>query len=162
MSGLLNLLFPQRIDNDFRGQRLALWLFGLLVLMWGVIGVNSILHGAQVAGSADGIPLETFGPAGARTVILLFALLGLGRLVMCLWCALVLVRYRALVPLMFGLFLLEQSGGKLIHRYLPVPHSGHAPGGIVTLVLYGLTILGFGLSLWRRGGAASGSGAPGT
>ena len=147
---MLDLLLPQRIDNDYRGQKIALVLFALLVLLKGVIGFNSIFHGAMVAGSADGIPLDTFGPEGARTVILLFALLGLAHLVQCLWCALALVRYRAIVPLMFALFLLEQLGGKLIHRLLPVTTNAHAPGGIVTLVVYSLTIAGLVLSLWRR------------
>ena len=74
---MLGLLLPQRIDNDYRGQKIAL---------------------------------------------VLFALLGL-----------------------------EQLGGKLIHRLLTVTTNAHAPGGIVTLVVYGLTIVGLGLSLWRRG-----------
>jgi hypothetical protein len=147
---MLTALFPKSIDNDCRGQTLALWLFGLLVLLKSVIGVNSILHGAMVAGSADGIPLDTFTAAGARTVISLFALLGLAHLVMCLWCALVLVRYRAIVPLMIALFLLEQLGGKLIHQFLPIPRTGNPPGSIVTLVLYGLTLVGLTLSFWRR------------
>jgi hypothetical protein len=151
MSGkMLDQLLPRSIDNHDRGQKLALVIFALLVLLKTVISVNSILHGAMVAGSADGIPLYTFGPAGARTVLNLFALLGLAHLVTCLWCVLVLVRYRAIVPLMFVLFLLEMLGGRLIHHFLAVPRTGNPPGSIVTLVLWGMTIVGLALSLWRR------------
>lgn len=49
-------LLPQRIDNSYRGHKLALWLFGLIVLMKSAMSVNSILLGHKVATSADGIP----------------------------------------------------------------------------------------------------------
>ena len=42
---MLQRLLPHRVDNTYRGYKLALWLFGLLMLMKGVIGVNSILNG---------------------------------------------------------------------------------------------------------------------
>ena len=35
-------ILPRSIDNTYRGHKLALWIFGLLVLMKSVIGVNSI------------------------------------------------------------------------------------------------------------------------
>jgi hypothetical protein len=76
---VLNQLSPQRVDNTYRGYKLALWLFALLVLMKGVIALNSIFNGYSVASSADGIPLDTFTPAGAQTAVSLFAILGLSR-----------------------------------------------------------------------------------
>src|SRR4051812_19248839 len=96
---MFNPLLPQRVDNTYRGYKLGLWLFGVLMLMKVVISLRSIFSGYSVASSADGIPLDTFTSAGAQTVVSLFALLGLARLVICLMGILVLVRYRALVPL---------------------------------------------------------------
>jgi hypothetical protein len=81
---MFNQLLPQRIDNTYRGYRLALWLFGLLLVLKVTMSLNSIFNGSTVASSADGIPLETFTSAGAQTVVSLFALLGLSRLVICL------------------------------------------------------------------------------
>ena len=74
---MFNRLFPQRIDNDYRGSKIALWLFGIVALLRTVIGVNSIFIGHQVATAADGIPIDTYGPAGARAFVFVFALSGL-------------------------------------------------------------------------------------
>jgi hypothetical protein len=147
---MLDRLFPQRLDNTYRGYKLALWLFGLVVLMRLGISLNSIFNGRLVASSADGIPLDTFPPAASQTVVSLFALLGLSHLVLCLLCILVLVRYRALVPFMFALLLLQHLVRKLILHFLPVPRTGTPPGSVVNLVLLALMVAGLVLSLWSR------------
>jgi hypothetical protein len=91
---MLNEFLPQRADNAYRGSRIALWLFGAVVLLKLVIGVNSMLNGYSVATSADGIPLDTYTPAGAQVVVSLFASLGLAHVAICLVCVVVLIRYR--------------------------------------------------------------------
>jgi hypothetical protein len=50
------------------------------VLMKGAISLGSIFNGYDAASSADGIPLATFTPTAAETVVTLFALLGLSQL----------------------------------------------------------------------------------
>src|SRR5882757_4853749 len=107
---MFNPFLPQRVDNTYRGTKLALWCLALVVLMKLGIGLNSIFNGSFVASSADGIPLNTFTPAGAQTVVSLFALLGLYHLIVCLLCIVVLARYRALISFMFALLLVEQLG----------------------------------------------------
>jgi hypothetical protein len=146
-----NPLFPRRVDNAYRGYKLAVWIFALLVLMKGAIALNSIFNGYVVASSADGIPLDSFPSAGAQTVVSLFALLGLSHLMICLLCVLVLVRYRAMIPFMFALLLLEHVSRRLILRILPIPKTGTPPGSVVNLVLLGLMIVGLALSLRNRG-----------
>jgi hypothetical protein len=81
---MFDQLFPQRFDNTYRGYKLALWLFALLVFMKVVMSLNCIFNGYSVATSADGIPLDTFTSAGAQTVVSLFALLGNSWLMICL------------------------------------------------------------------------------
>ncbi|HTS22519.1 MAG TPA: hypothetical protein VMN79_12015 [Casimicrobiaceae bacterium] len=147
---MLTSLLPRRIDNAYAGHKFALWLFGLVVLVKAVIGFNSIFRGEFVASSADGIPLDSFTPAGAQAVVSLFALLGLANLVICLLCLVVAIRYRAMVPLMFALLLLQHLGGKLLQLFLPIVRSGTPPGSAVSLALLALILAGFGLSLWRR------------
>jgi hypothetical protein len=146
-------LLPRRADNDYRGRKVALWIFGLVVFVKLAIGVNSIFNGYSVASSADGIPLDTYAPAGARTIVSLFALLGLSHLVMALLCMLVLVRYRTLVPLMFTLLLVEHLGRRLIFYFLPIARTGTPPGSAINLVLLALMVAGLALSLWSRGDA---------
>jgi hypothetical protein len=147
---MVNKILPQQADNTYRGSKIALVFFVLVVLLKLVIGVNSIFMGHNVASSADGIPLDTFTPAGTQTVVSLFASLGLSLIVICLVCILVLIRYRTLVPFMFSLLLLDQLSRKLINHFLPVPRTGSPPGSIVTLVLLAMMIVGLALSLWRR------------
>lgn len=141
---------PRQVDNTYRGQRLALWLFGLLLLVRGAMGINSIFNGRSVATSADGIPLDSFTPAGAQTVVALFALLGLSRLVLTVIGVVVLVRYRTLVSFMFALFLLEQLSRYLIVQQIPITRIGTPPGSAINLGILAVTALGLALSLLQR------------
>lgn len=147
---MLNQLLPQRADNTYRGHKLALTLFGLLLLMKAGISLGSIFNGHTAASSADGIPIDTYTPAGARTVLSLFALLGLANFIICFIGTVVLIRYRSLIPFMFGLFLLQQLSRTLILQFLPIARTGSPPGSAINLVILTVMIIGLALSLWRR------------
>jgi hypothetical protein len=150
MTSTLNPLLPPRADNSYRGHKIALALFALLLLVKTAISLGSIFNGYTAATSADGIPLDTYTPAGARTVLSLFALLGLSNLVICFIGTVVLVRYRSLIPFMFALFLVQQLSRKLIFEFLPIARTGTPPGSAINLVILGVMIVGLALSLWRR------------
>jgi MYXO-CTERM domain-containing protein len=147
---VIDRLLPRRIDNSYRGHRIALWLFALLLFMKLAMSVNSILNASTVASSADGIPLDTYPPDAARTIVSLFALLGLSHLVICVLCLLVLVRYRSLIPFMFALLLLEHLSRRLILRLMPILRTGTPPGFYVNLALLAVMLVGLALSLRRR------------
>jgi hypothetical protein len=147
---MLNPLFPPTIDNTYRGHRLAIWVLALLVLLKTIMSLNSIFNGYDVASSADGIPLDTYPPAAARTVVSLFALLGLGHFVLCALGVLVLVRYRSMIPFVFGLLLLEHLTRRLILSVMPIDRVGRPPGFVVNVILLVLMIVGLALSLRRR------------
>ncbi len=148
---LTDRLLPQRVDNTYRGYKLALWLFGTVVLMKLAMSLNSIFNGYVVASSADGIPLHTFPSAAAQTVVALFAIWGLANLMMCLLCILVLVRYRSAVPLMLALLLLEHLSRRLILQFLPMVRTGTPPGFFINVILLALMIVGLALSLRSQG-----------
>ncbi|HEV7426466.1 MAG TPA: hypothetical protein VGQ46_08860 [Thermoanaerobaculia bacterium] len=143
-------ILPRSIDNTYRGQKLALWIFGLLTLMKSVIGVNSMVNGADVMSTADGIALNTYPAAAAQNLVAMWALLGLSHLVIAALGVLVLLRYRAMVPLMFGLLLLSHLGGKLILELHPIVRTGAPPASIINLTQLALIVLGLALSLWSR------------
>ena len=148
---MFDRLLPPRFDNAYRGNKLALWLLALVVLLRTVMSLGSIFNGYSVATSADGIPLDTFPSAAAQTIVSLFALLGLSHLMICLLCALVLVRYRSMVPIMLALLLLHFLGGRLILYLLPIVRTGTSPGFYVNLALLALMVVGLALSLRRKG-----------
>lgn len=148
---MLGRLFPARADNTFNGSTIGLWLFAPLVLMESIIGVNSIFMARSVASSADGIPLDAFSAGAAQTVVGLFAMLGLAHLMLYLMCVIALLRYRALVPLMYALLLVDQLGRKAIRYFLPIPSAGSPPGTTVMFVLLGLIVVGLVLSLRSPG-----------
>ncbi|MGK2933621.1 MAG: hypothetical protein ACSLFE_00045 [Gemmatimonadaceae bacterium] len=147
---MLSRLFPQRMDNDYRGYKIALVIFGLVVAVRIAIGFGSIVNGYGAATGPDGIPLDTFPPAATQTILSLFAMLGLSRLLLSLLCILVLIRYRAMVPLMFAVLLIEQLGRQAIVYFLPIPRVGAPPVSVIHLTLLGLMVVGLGLSLLSR------------
>lgn len=155
-------LLPRRIDNTYRGSRLALWLFALLLFMKVAMSMNSIFNASNVASSADGIPLDTYPPAAARTIVSLFALLGLSHFMICLLGILVLARYRSMVPFMFALLLLEYLGRRLILHFTPIVRTGTPPGFYVNLVLLAVMLAGLALSLGSRGSLQVKSGERGS
>jgi hypothetical protein len=147
---MFNRLLPRHIDNTYHGYKLALWLFALLVLVKVAMSLNSIFNGYSVASSADGIPLDTFTPAGAQAVVSMFAAWGMAQLTICLLCILVLARYRAMIPFMFALLLLEHLGRRLIFQVMPIARTGTPAGFYVNLVLIALLVVGLALSLRGR------------
>ncbi|HEY2178929.1 MAG TPA: hypothetical protein VGH15_10135 [Caulobacteraceae bacterium] len=116
--------------------------------------MNSILFTREVATSADGIALDTFGPAGAQAAVSLFALLGFAQLMLPLLGWVVLIRYRAMIPLFYLFLLIQQLGAKLVLIYRPMSRSGGEAGSVLVLALLVVTVAGFLLSLWAKPGAS--------
>ena len=149
MTALLERLLPGQADNRFAGHRAALWLLGLFIALKIVMGVNSIFNTEAVAVGADGIPLDSYGPAAAREVLTLFALTSLGQLTLALIGLTILVRYRALVPLIYGVFLAEQIARRVIvQSHAVAPAEAGATGFSINLGLMALLAIGLLLSLF--------------
>jgi len=147
---MLDKLLPQRIDNTYRGYRVALWLFGLVVGMMTAQSVLVIFNGYSTVMNADGIPLDTYPPAAAQTIVAVFALRSLLRLIIALLCVLVLVRYRRAIPFMFVILVLNFLATQLILQFIPMVRTGTPPGTIVNRIMFALMIIGLALSLRTR------------
>lgn len=143
---LLDRLFPGKVDNRFDGHRAALWLLGLLVALKLVVSLNSIFNTALVAQGADGIPLDSYGPAAARQVLVLFALLALGQLMLALIALAALIRWRALVPFLYLVSLGEQLGRRFLVQAQPGPRPDttaiafYMTWGVLALLALGLAL----------------------
>lgn len=149
---MLNRILPPRIDNTYRGHRLALWIFGLVVAVRIVQSLGVIFNGYTTLTAADGIPLETFTPAAAQTVEAVWALFGVSRLFFLVLCVLALVRYRGAIALMFALLALNYLAAQLIERWIPLGRIGTPIGPTMNFILFVLMIVGLALSLWHRDG----------
>ncbi|MGA9581986.1 MAG: hypothetical protein WBR13_08470 [Allosphingosinicella sp.] len=148
MTGPIERLFPKQVDNRFQGHRSALWLLGLLVALKLVISLNSIFNSASVASGADGIPLGSYGPAAAREVLLLFALVALGQLILTLISLAVLIRWRGLVPFLYLVLLGEQLARRFLVQAHDVVRAEAGPvAGFVTYGMLALLALGLALSI---------------
>ncbi|HYL91086.1 MAG TPA: hypothetical protein VEU32_20210 [Burkholderiales bacterium] len=146
---MLELLLPARVDNTYRGHKLALWLFGLAVLAKLAIGFGSVFNPYQAASKADGIPLDTYPAAAAQAIVSLFALLGWLHIVLGVICIVVLARYRAMVPLMLALLIVESLGRRAIVMLMPIERSVSS-GTVVNLVILAVMIVALLLSLLKR------------
>ncbi|MGQ0741947.1 MAG: hypothetical protein ACT4OG_06600 [Alphaproteobacteria bacterium] len=107
-------IFPKQADNSYRGHWLAILLLALVVLLKGTQGAVSIFNTRNVLTTADGIPLASYGAAAGDTVVALTALLGLLLVALALIAIIVLIRYRALIPLMFLVQLFVQGGSRVL------------------------------------------------
>src|SRR6185295_533993 len=145
---MLNRLFPNQFDNNYRGHWLAPWLLGIVMAAKAMQGVQSIINTRDVLTTADGIALDRFNSASVEVVIALFALLGLYLLVLPLQSIVVLLRYRTMVPLMYLLLLLVNLASRVLALVNPIARpAGHPIGYYVNLAILVVTLLGFVLSL---------------
>jgi hypothetical protein len=150
---MFDKLLPQPIDNKYSGSKIALWLLGLIVFVHTLQSVLVLVNGYSIAQSADGIPLETYPASAAQTILAIFMTASLRRLIISLICAVVLFRYRSAVPLMFVVLGVSYLAGQVIFQFVPIVRVGTPPGVIMNLIMFGFTIVGLALALWRRGGS---------
>jgi len=122
---MLSRIFPKQFDNAYRGHWLAIWLIVptlLFKLTMGVnvAGLNPWISNRFIIQNADGIPIDAFGAEASSVVMFLFASWGLCLLVLSLLGIVVLIRYRAMIPLMYLLLSIEQFGRKGISLASPI------------------------------------------
>ena len=148
---MLSVIFPEQFDNTFRGKKLGLWLFFPLVLVGLSMGLSAIFDGEGMAGSADGVALEAFSPAGVQALISVLALVGLLQLLIGLVCLMAFLRYRAMIPFLYVVLLSEFGGRKLILKLLPIARTGaDTPFSELSFILPAVMIIGLALSVWVR------------
>lgn len=158
MKAILARLLPKTITNVFPGQKIALWLFVPLtaVTLWR--SQHHIFAADGGAQSIATIPLDSYTEAGANTVITIFALWGLSQLVFGLLGLIALIRYRAMIPMLYLFFILEYAVRVGIAHFKPIELTGTAPGGVVNIPFVVVGTILLALSLWppKRAGAGEG------
>ena len=147
---MLGLLFPRVIDNRFRGRWLGYWLLAPVLFLKIGIAFASILT-PRAANNADAIDLSTYSKAALRDAMTSTALLGLLHLCIGLFCLFAMIRYRAMVPLIYLWLLAEFLGRRIVFALYPMERTpGLSSGSIVNLGLLAMMALGLALSVWPR------------
>jgi hypothetical protein len=143
-------LLPKTVTNEYRGARIAQWVFVALTAM--TVG-RSLAHMFLPDGGAQSIatiPLDAYSPGASQVVIGMFAQWGLTQLMFGLLYVLVLWRYRSLLPLMWFFVLFEWAGRLLLGFVKPFETAGTAPGAIGNLIIPVLALVMFVFSLQER------------
>ncbi len=144
---MLQKILPTTIDNNYKGNKIALWFFYLITA---VTVVRSLIHIFKHDGGAQSIatiPLDTFTEGGAAVVILIFAYWGLSQLMFGIIQMIVAIRYKSLIPFMYLMLFLEWASRFLLSIYKPIETVGQAPGGVGNMVLPIVCALMFLLSI---------------
>jgi hypothetical protein len=147
---MLKRLLPSAADFTYRGGRIAPWLLGFILFLKLAIAFGAIFNGHYAASVADGIPIDTYTPSGAQTVLALFGALGVTQILICLLGAMIVFKYQALVPVFALLLILEYAARKGITAAIPIVRYGGSAGGAVNWAIFGLMVLAFILSLRQR------------
>jgi len=148
---MLNRILPAHIDNRYRGHPLGLWLFVPIALVKVSQSLTHLLKHDGGAQSISTIPLDTYPASAAQNVIGLFARMGLEQLLLASIFVLVLVRYRALIPLMYLFIVAHFVGGRIVAQFKPLVLAGTSGVSTPFLIIAILSIVGLILSLIGRG-----------
>lgn len=159
---MLGLLFPKTIDNTYRGQWLALFLFVpvlILKLMMGfnVAGFNPSVPVRDILQNVDGMPLDTYSAQAATDILFLANAWGLSLFIIGLVGLIALLRYRAMIPLAILIVTIEQVGRKamsIAESGLRLGPDELTTGGIINWALSAAVILALVLSVMKRRTAA--------
>lgn len=135
---MLDRLFPRQADNRFEGRPAALWMLGVFIALRLIMSVNSIVNTWSIA-TGDGLPLGRYSPEAARTMMMLFDMAALGQLTLAVIALVVLMSYRALVPLIYLALLGDQLARRVIAQTHEVARVDTGP--IIWLLTWGLVIL---------------------
>ena len=117
----MSLFLPAQPANRYPGHWTGLVLFGLLTLFDVVTSIGSTVAPDRAAIGAEGIPVMSYGEAGAAAFLSLFSTLGATGLALSVFSVLALVRYRALIPFVALVHVLLAAGKRAINIAAPLP-----------------------------------------
>ena len=148
---VLNRILPERMDNRYRGHRLAVWLFVPITAQRLAMSLTHLFKADGGAQSISTMPLDTYSPSAVQNVVGLFARMGLDQLVLGLLFVIVLLRYRAMIPLMYVLVVAHYLASKGVSYMKPLYLAGTSSASAPALVIALLAFSGLALSLLGRG-----------
>lgn len=147
---MLSKIFPSEFNNEYRGNKIALYFFYLLtaVTLWR--SQHHIFSEDGGAQSIATIPLDRFTEDGANTVVGIFSMWGLSQLIIGLIYLMTIIRYKSMIPLMY-LFMFIEYGVRYayIGNFKSIATAGTAPGGSINLPFTVLALVMMMLSVYE-------------
>ena len=148
---MLSRIFPRQIGNDYRGYQLAIWLLVLFLLAKTFASVNGIdlnplWTNREVLQGIEGVPLDTFSTSAANAALVLFAWWHFTALVLTVLGFIAVVRYRAMIPLIYLLMAISHIGQQVLVDTSPIVGMLGA-GALQPLIGIAVLLIGFGMSL---------------
>ena len=147
---MLSRIFPKQID-DYRGYPIAVWLLALFLLVKtfasvNAIGLNPLWGNRDVLRGVERVPLDAYGATEANAAIVLFAWWGVTALMFTVLGFVAVVRYRAMVPLIYLLMAINHIGQQVLADTSPlVGMLGAGESG--PLIVIAVLLIGFGMSV---------------
>jgi len=146
---IIQKVFPININNDYKGYKIAVYMFMLYSL---VSIVRSCIHFFS-ADAGVGIIAHLDLSQGGQNIIFFAALWGSGQLILAFMQVLVVFRYRTLLPFMYILLFLEyclRAIAGIMRSPIFQVGAGTPPGGYLNLIMIPLTIIMLILTLLER------------
>ncbi len=151
MKRLISIVFPKTIDNNYKGLKIALYIFYVLTIVTLWRSQHHLFAADGGAMSIASIPLDTFTSDGEMAVIGVFSLWGLSQLIIGFIYLAVALRYRTLIPFMYLLMFFEYIMRTVyIGNFKPIPTLETAPGAIANIILIVVVPILFTLSIIER------------
>ena len=155
---MLERLLPANANNDYGGSKIALY---ALPLISTVLLGRSLIHffkGDSGVNSIASIHVFPGTPDPNQVIYMFSALWGSQQLIMVVIIAIVAWRYRSLIPLMYGLLVLEvlfRLSVGVIHPLTPEYYERRPPGAVGNLPMLVVFATMFVLSLRPARGRAA-------
>jgi hypothetical protein len=147
MGFTLNRLLP----TEPHARRRLNWRDWIFVVVAGISTIRSSIHMLAPDGGAMSIAGINVELAGGTNIIAIFAQWGASQLVLALIYWVVIVRYRALISLMWMIILAEQLLRIITGHLKPIATDVPPPGAYGTYILLAVSSLVLAFSLWDRG-----------
>ncbi len=149
MNKISDIVFPKTADNNYKGSKIALWVFAILALVSTVRSLIHLFAPDGGAGSIAGMDLSK----GAENIIFTFGLWGLSQLIYAFIQLMVVFRYRTLIPLFYLILFVETIGRILVGTMKPpILLHGAPPGGIGNCIILPVVVIMFVLSIKIKNG----------
>lgn len=155
---MLNILFPKQIDNNYQGSSFAIVILALITIVKLLMGINiggfnPFIPTEYILSHVDGVPLDTYPKEAAQTIISMAQSWGLDMLIISCLSILIMVKYRAAIPIMFVIYLCENfiREAPALMRILKNFLSGTplSTAAIINLSLIAFLFIGLILSIYN-------------